>query len=105
MSHLRLGDNTGTWIFTGSPSRVLRLSLRVQRVNIREPDLTGAELPIAGYLTFNDFRDYDILPDGEQFVMVFPADRTEATTTRPFLNEIHIVFNWFTELFERVPVD
>ena len=56
-------------------------------------------------MTFNDFRDYDILPDGEQFVMVFPADRTESTTTRPFLNEIHIVLNWFTELFERVPVD
>ena len=55
-------------------------------------------LPIEGFVTVNARRDYDITPDGEQFLMVFPA---EADTER---QQINIVLNWFEELKERVPV-
>ena len=47
-------------------------------------------------------RAYDITPDGQRFLMIFPlgdADLTEFSTQR-----INIVQNWFEELKERVPV-
>ena len=55
-------------------------------------------LPIEGFITVNARRDYDITPDGEQFLMVFPA---EADTER---QQINIVLNWVEELKERVPL-
>ena len=60
-------------------------------------------LPIEGFRVFPAFRDYDITPNGEQFVMVFPADEAESgePVRRP---QINIVLNWFEELKERVPV-
>ena len=33
-------------------------------------------LPIEGFITVGGYRDYDITPDGERLVMVFPADQT-----------------------------
>ena len=43
-------------------------------------------------------RHYDIIPDDERFLMVFPrGDAAE----RP---QINIVLNWFEELKERAPV-
>ncbi|MDA2923688.1 SBBP repeat-containing protein [Acidobacteria bacterium AH-259-L09] len=35
------------------------------------------ELPIRGHLTFNGSANYDIMPDGERFVMVFPVEQTD----------------------------
>ena len=56
-------------------------------------------LPIEDFLVFpGGSRDYDITPDGEQFLMVFPAEDEPA---RP---QINTVLNWFEELKERVPV-
>ena len=47
-------------------------------------------------------KDYDVHPDGERFLVVVPANRTESGDTgRP---QINIVLNWFQELLERVPV-
>ncbi len=31
-------------------------------------------LPIEGFTVVGFYRDYDITPDGERLVMVFPAD-------------------------------
>ena len=58
-------------------------------------------LPIQEFIVVNYHRDYDITPDGERFMMIFPADRTDSEPARP---QINIVQNWFEELKERVPV-
>ena len=44
-------------------------------------------------------RDYDITPDGERFVMIFPDDPSDTDVN----SSINIVLN-FEELKERVPV-
>jgi len=60
------------------------------------------QLPVQGFVTVANRRDYDIEPDGERFVMVFPADLDNLEeAARP---QINIVQNWFEELKERVPV-
>ncbi len=60
-------------------------------------------LPIDGFTVVGFYRDYDITPDGERLVMVFPADRTEGgEAARP---QIIIVQNWFEELRRLVPTD
>ena len=67
------------------------------------PDWTNERvLPIEGFLRFTGSRDYDITPDGERFIMVFPAD--QADSSEPARPQINIVLNWFEELKERVPV-
>ena len=59
-------------------------------------------LPIEGFIVVSYYRDYDITPDGERLVMVFPADQTEGgQSSRP---QINIVLNWFEELKARVPI-
>ena len=59
-------------------------------------------LPVEGFNVVLGYRDYDISPDGERLLMVFPADQPDSgDTSRP---QINIVLNWFEELKERVPV-
>ena len=59
-------------------------------------------MPIEGFTVVSYYRDYDITPDGEQFVMIFPVDRIEGgEASRP---QINVVLIWFEELKERVPV-
>jgi len=48
-------------------------------------------------------RTYDITPDGQRFLMVFPADQADSDAETPD-EQINIVLNWFEELKERVPV-
>ena len=58
-------------------------------------------LPIEGFNVVSYYRDYDITPDGERLVMVFPADQTEGgESSRP---QITVVLNWFDELQRLVP--
>ena len=60
-------------------------------------------LPIEGFTVVGFYRDYDITPDGERLVMVFPADGTDGgETARP---QIIVVQNWFEELRRLVPTD
>ena len=60
-------------------------------------------LPIDGFAVVAFYRDYDITPDGERLVMVFPADRPEGgEAARP---QIIVVQNWHEELKRLVPVD
>ncbi len=59
-------------------------------------------LPVEGFNVVLGYRDYDMRPDGERLLMMFPADRTDSgEASRP---QINIVLNWFEELKERVPV-
>ena len=72
---------------------------------VTEPEFAFSNeqtLPIEGFNVVGYYRGYDITPDGERFVMVFPADQTEGReSSRP---KIDIVLNWHQELLERVPI-
>ena len=59
---------------------------------------TERTLPIEGFTLAGSQRDYDITADGEQLLMVYPADGTGGQRL-----QINIVLNWFEELKERVP--
>ena len=48
-------------------------------------------------------RYYDITPDGQRFLMIFPADQADSVT-EIVTQRINVVLNWFEELKERVPV-
>jgi hypothetical protein len=47
-------------------------------------------------------RDFDISPDGKQFVAVLEA--TARTAVKQPNPQINVVLNWFTELQQRVPI-
>ena len=48
----------------------------------------------------DQFRRYDITPDGKQFVVVAPATSTAILPSQ----EIYAVLNWFEELNKHGPV-
>ncbi len=59
-------------------------------------------LPVTGFIEVTGYRSFDMSPDGERLLMVFPADRPDTgASARP---QINIVLNWFEELKARVPV-
>ena len=64
----------------------------------------GAEqtLPIQGFLPVVNNREYDMFPDGKQFVMVFPVNRQDSGAVPAA--QINAVLNWTEELKTRVPV-
>ena len=61
--------------------------------------------PVEDALMFINYRDYDLAPDGQRFVVVVPADRTSETgLSGPVRPRIDVVLNWQEELLERVPI-
>ena len=92
----------GNELFYRRPSEIAGAQLLGVDVITDVPFAVGPEqeLSIRPFVTV--FRDYDITPDGERFLMVFPADETDSgEAARP---QINIILNWFEELKERVPV-
>ncbi len=60
-------------------------------------------LPIEGFLLVSTQDwDYDITPEGDRFVMLFPVDQTDSA--QPTGPQINVVLNWLEELAERAPV-
>jgi dipeptidyl aminopeptidase/acylaminoacyl peptidase len=58
-------------------------------------------LRIEGFSTVPGIRNFDVTPDGQRFLMLFPAARTgDGDAVRP---TVTIVENWFEELRRRVP--
>jgi Tol biopolymer transport system component len=58
-------------------------------------------LPITGFQTTQNYREYDVVPGTGKLVMTFPAIRDQGVNTpQP---RIHIVQNWTEELKARVP--
>jgi len=47
-----------------------------------------------------NWRDYDITPDGKQFVVMMPPESTSSSTTQA--PQIQVVLNWFEELKRRM---
>ena len=62
-------------------------------------------LRIQGFLTSASqpgrARPYDITPDGQGFLMIFPADQADSVAKA---EQVNIILNWFEELKARVPV-
>jgi serine/threonine-protein kinase len=58
-------------------------------------------LPIEGFSTAPPMRNFDVTPDGQRFLMVFPAEQT-GEPGRPTIN---IVENWTEELKRIVPIE
>ena len=79
--------------------RLARFPAAVHRVQVRSESpftFTNAEtLPLQGFLTFPNYTNYDLTPDGERVLVVMPADQPTTESARP---RIHIVENWFEEL-------
>jgi serine/threonine-protein kinase len=65
---------------------------------------TPAPLPIEGTVHPVQQRNYDITPDGKQFLVALPAlaDRTVSGVVASRA-QINVVLNWFEELKARVP--
>jgi eukaryotic-like serine/threonine-protein kinase len=60
------------------------------------------ELTIQGFVPVTNYREYDMMPNGKEFVMVFPvAQQTSAPAVAP---SIHVILNWTEELKSRVQV-
>ena len=60
-------------------------------------------LPIEGFLLVSTQDwDYDITPESDRFVMLFPVDQTDSA--QPTGPQINVVLNWLEELAERAPV-
>ena len=109
-SRRRISQNGGYWplwspdgdrLFYRPISSAAGITLRSVDV-VTEPEFAFRNeqtLPIEGFIVVAFHRDYDITPDGERLVMVFPADRSATLTP-----QINMVLNWFQELTERVPV-
>jgi len=98
-----LWSRDGTKLFY-RPAANTGLTLRSVDI-VTEPDFEyGNEqtLGVEGFSVAAYGRDYDIAPDGERLVMVFPADAVE--TEVPVRPRINFVLNWVEELKERVPV-
>ena len=60
-------------------------------------------LPIEGTVHPLAQRNYDITPDGREFLVVLPASASTADS-RDATPHIDMVLNWFEELKARVPV-
>jgi serine/threonine-protein kinase len=61
-------------------------------------------ISIPGAILGGNGRNYDITPDGKQFVVVVPPPNAPGEPqTRRAPQEINVVLNWFTELQQRVP--
>ena len=60
-------------------------------------------LPLEEWSRTTGLRNFDVMPDGQRFLMTFEADQPDrAEPVRPAIN---IVENWFEELRQRVPVN
>ena len=100
------GGNWPIWSPDGN-ELFYQLAGRIRSVDIStEPSLAFGNDRVLGIegasLAAPARRDYDMAPDGERFLMIFPADQDEFT--EPPRPQINIVLNWFEELKQRVPV-
>ena len=93
----------GNELFYRSNSELGGVTLRSVDI-VTEPAFTFSNeqtFPVKGFTVVADYRDYDMSPDGQRLVMVFPADQTESG--EPSRPQVNIILNWFEELKARVP--
>ncbi len=63
---------------------------------------TPTVLPIEGTIHPIAQRNFDVTPDGKQFLVVLPDTAPTSTQARP--QQISVVLNWQEELKQRVPI-
>ena len=82
------------------------LSQRFVAVDVRTQPTFGAgkavALPIEALFNSPLARNYDITPDGKQFVVITPAVAS-TDSNRSSAQQIDVVLNWFEELKRLVP--
>ncbi|HEY7671783.1 MAG TPA: protein kinase [Gammaproteobacteria bacterium] len=84
---------------TGEPMQIMGLEIATAGgITFRNP----RTLPIQGAVMTLGYRDFDITPDGERFVMIYPAEA--ATRAAPQPARIDVVLNWQQEVVARVPL-
>ena len=105
----RITQNTGMhplWSRDGT-ELFYRRSRILNRVGIEsEPSFAVTlerRVPIDDFIVTGGYRSFDIAPDGERFVMVFPA--AESNSGEAARDEIIIIWNWFEELKRLLPTD
>ena len=59
---------------------------------------TTEQILFSGFRVRPGTRNFDVMPDGEGFVAVFPTDELAPR------DRINVVLNWSQELLERVPL-
>jgi Tol biopolymer transport system component len=112
-SRRRISQNGGYWpLWSRAGDRLFyRPSTIAAEITLKSVDIVTKStfafsneqtLPIQGFNVVAYYRDYDITPDGERLLMLFPANRTTDTgeSARP---QIVVVENWFEELKRLVP--
>lgn len=112
-SRRRISQNGGLWPLWSQNASELRYRLPVNRgrglrtveIALEPAFAVGNEqtLPVDGFAVVAMIRNYDLMPDGERMIMMFPADFEEATDQRGA--RINMVLNWDEELKRLVPVD
>ena len=82
---------------------------RLVVMNVRSgPGLTfssPAPLPIDNTIHPLAQRNYDVMPDGSQFVVILPVETAANDSTRPPATQFNVVLNWFEELRARAPAN
>jgi hypothetical protein len=59
-------------------------------------------LPVKGFpQNFTGPRQFDITPDGKEFVVVFPAGQLQTSKEPRQSPQIQVVLHWFEELKQR----
>jgi len=111
-SRRRISQDGGYWpLWSPEGSELFYRPISSGAVTLRSVDIVTEPsfafsneqtLPVEGFTVARGYRDYDISPDGERLLMVFPADQADSgEAARP---QINIILNWFEELKARVPV-
>ena len=101
------GDNP-LWSADGKELFYLTLGVTRQIVSVDvriEPRFTfgkATPLPIEGIINPGP-RGYDITPDGEQFLVMFPESQPDPGKAPP--EQIQVILDWFEELKQRVPTN
>ena len=94
----------GTELFYRRDMSATQYTMVVVDVGVDGGFTFGVErpLPIEEFSTTVGPRNFDVMPDGQRFLMTFLAEQTDAgESVRPRIN---IVENWFEEVRQRVPV-
>ena len=76
------------------------VSVRIQKEPFAYSDPVPLPFDMTTQSATQNFRRFDVLPNGKQFVIITPGT---SSANRP-VQEIDIVLNWFTELKQRLPV-
>ena len=92
-------DGKQLYYYANSSQRLVAVDVRTQPTVRRGKPVA---LPIEALSLSTLARNYDITPDGKQFVVITPAGAS-ADSNPSSAQQINVVLNWFEELKRLVP--